>query len=61
MVKKINSELADLLQNLSNSYGDREGRNAIHLDNDEYLNGVKKSIPNIEKALSDLKEYLKDK
>jgi hypothetical protein len=61
MVRKINFELADLLQSLSNSYGDREGRNAIHLDTDEYLNGVKKSIPHIEKALENLKEYLKDK
>lgn len=61
MAKKINWELADLLQNLSNSFGDREGREAIHLDNDEYLNGVKKALPNIEKAFLDLKDYLKDK
>lgn len=61
MNRKINGQLADLLQKLSNSYGDREGRDAIHLDTDEYLNGVKKAIPDIEKAVADLKAYLKDK
>jgi hypothetical protein len=61
MGRKINFQLADLLQNLSNSYGERKGRNAIHLDTDEYLEGVKESIPQIEKALKELKAYLKDK
>ena len=61
MSRKINFQLADLLQDLSDSYGERGGRNAIHLDTDEYLVGVKKSIPRIEKALENLKEYLKDK
>jgi hypothetical protein len=61
MVKKTNWKLADLLQNLSNAMSDRAGRESINLDNDEYLNGVKKAVPLMEKALDDLKEYLKDK
>ena len=60
-MRKTNWELADLLQNLSNSFGEREGRDSIHEDNDNYLNGVKKAVPEIEKALEELKEYLKDK
>lgn len=61
MSRKINFQVADLLQNLSNSYGDRGGQKAFREDTDEYLNGVKKAIPDIEKALKELKEYLKDK
>jgi hypothetical protein len=53
-----NVEVTDLLQNLSNSYGDREGREAFWEHNDEYINGVKKALPQIEKALQDLKVYL---
>lgn len=61
MGRKINFELADLLQNLSNALSERGGGEAIHLDNDEYLNGVKKAIPEIVKALADVKKYLKGK
>lgn len=61
MAKKHNFTLADLLQNISNSINDRKGDEAFHLDNDDYLNGVKNAVPKIEKALKDLKEYLKDK
>ncbi|MFS0643741.1 hypothetical protein [Siminovitchia sp. 179-K 8D1 HS] len=61
MGRKVNFELANLLQNLSNTLSEREGREAIHLDNDEYLIGVKKAIPEVEKALADIKEYLLNK
>lgn len=60
-MKKTNFELADLLQNLSNAVNEREGRDSSHLDNDEYINGAKKAIPEIEKALNDLKLFLQDK
>lgn len=59
MITREKSELANLLQNLSNALSDREGRNEIHLDNDNYVNGVKKAIPEIEKALNEVKSYLK--
>lgn len=59
MITREKMELANLLQNLSNALSDREGFNEIHLDNDNYFNGVKKAIPEIEKALQELKDYLK--
>ncbi len=58
MHRRINFELADLLQNLSNALSEREGRDSIHLDNAEYLNGVKKAIPEIDKALAEVKKYI---
>lgn len=58
MITKQKNELADLLQNLSNALSEREGRNEIHLDNDNYINGVKKAIPEMEKALNAIKDYI---
>jgi hypothetical protein len=55
---KQNIEVTDLLQNLSNSYGDRKGQSAFWEHTDEYINGIREAIPNIEKALQDLKDYL---
>lgn len=61
MGRKINFKLANLLQTLSDALSEREGTEAVLIDNDEYLNGVKKAIPEIEKALDDVKKYLQDK
>ncbi|APC50375.1 hypothetical protein BME96_19015 (plasmid) [Virgibacillus halodenitrificans] len=57
MITKEKHEVANLLQNLSNAVSDREGDNEIHQDNDNYINGVIKAIPKIEKALNELKLY----
>ncbi|MBU9714399.1 hypothetical protein [Evansella tamaricis] len=57
-MRKENLQLTDLLQNLSNALSDREGRNKIHADTDEYVNGVRKVVPEIEKALDKVKSYL---
>ncbi|MFA9556084.1 hypothetical protein ACERII_02080 [Evansella sp. AB-rgal1] len=57
-MRKENFQLADLLQNLSNALSDREGRNAIHENSDAYVDGVRKAIPEIEKALEKVKSYL---
>lgn len=59
MITKQKMELANLLQNLSNALSDREGRDQIHIDNDDYVNGVKKAIPEMEKALNAIKDFLK--
>lgn len=61
MTLKINAELSNLLQNLSNAISGREGVDTIRLDNEEYLNGVKKAVPEIEKSLEEVKKYLQDK
>lgn len=57
--RTINFQLADLLQNLSNAVSDREGDKNFSVQDSSYLNGVKKAIPDIEKALKELKDYLK--
>lgn len=59
MINKQKMELANLLQNLSNTLSDREGRDQIHIDNDDYVNGVKKAIPEMQMALNEIKDFLK--
>lgn len=54
---KQNVEVANLLQELSNAFGDREGQDALFDHTDEYIKGVKKAIPDIEEALNNLKTY----
>lgn len=55
---KQNVEVANLLQELSNSFGEREGQDALFDHTNEYINGVKKAIPDIEQALNNLKTYI---
>lgn len=58
--RKINFQLADLLQNLSNAVSDREGDRNFSVQDSSYLDGVKKAIPDMEKALKELKSYIKE-
>lgn len=55
---KENQELSNLMQNLANAIGDREGRDALMEKSPEYVYGVIDALPKIEKALNEVKEFI---